>query len=834
MQNILLENNELPRIEELEVFHNFPTVLIQVFAATDDKKHLKHVLQETQKILPQATIIGCSSDGIIDNGLIHDYGHTIQLNVTVFSETTLTLAFSTQYSDCELLGKQIASQICHNDTKAIIAFSEASTVNGELFLEGLYPYCDDIIISGGIASTPTFTDTFIIAGEEILSSGIVAVSLNGARLNAYKDFSFGWQPVGKEMTVTGVKNNRIESIDNHSPLSIFRHYLGPDIADALPGVGSAFPLMIKRGENFIARGIIALDDEAFIVSGNVKTDDKVYIGYGNPNMIAHKNMLKENIQQNVPNPEAIFAYYCEGRRLFLPENVVKFEIDHLCDSTQIAGCFTLGEFYTHETYSLLNFSSTVLILSESTFTEPQFLHTPSLPLPLADKLSSLVPEGLFHLIDVRTKELEHQTYHDELTDLPNRAFFSEFLTIELEKANVNGIQVALLFLDLDHFKNVNDTLGHSAGDTLLKIIAQKINGVLGATDLMARLGGDEFIIMSSEYHSIDRLVDLATSILQLFYEPFKIDTHSFTLGASIGISLYPDDGSNAETLIKHADAAMYEVKYNGRNNFSFYHKEITHKALQRIAIENDLREAIKNDEFLINYQPLIDLESGKIRAAEALIRWQHPKDGIIMPDQFIEIAETSGLIIPIGEIVFDKTLKQFREWLDQGLNIEKICINVSAKQFRHDNIIALVSKYLNKYALPTKYLGIELTESTIMHNSDENMQTLQELHQLGISISIDDFGTGYSSLSYLKRFEINNIKIDKSFVENLPHDTNDKAIVQAIMAMANTLGLDVIAEGIETSEQKDFFASEKCKLVQGYYFSKPVSADQFSKLFLSY
>lgn len=833
MKNVVLRRHELPEAGDISPFRAFENVLVQVFAASDDLAHLQKILETLKQMLPQAVIIGCSSDGTIDRGKIHPYGGTVQLSLTGFEHTALSIAYAEHFEDSFELGKTIAAHLADKQTRLIISFSEAASVNGERYLEGIDHEADGLKVAGGVASTPTFSDTFVIADDRILRSGAVAVALRGEALHFCTNFVFGWEPIGRKMTVTNVEGNIIRAIDNQPPLSLFRYYLGDDIANALPGTGSAFPLLLMRDGHYIARGIIGVDGEAFIVSGNVKDEDEVYIGYGNPSIVAGKNTLSSHLHNNFPAPEAIFNYYCEGRHLFLPDHTVQTEAEQLEHNGISAGCFTLGEFYSHRSNALLNFSSTLLAMAEKNVQTPQPVLHYSHELSEDEKLSAMVTKGLFHLLDVRTKELQHQTYHDVLTSLPNRNFFNEMLVLELEKAKKTQTNVALLFLDLDNFKDVNDTLGHGSGDHLLQIIAQRIDEAITPDDLLSRWSGDEFVIMRTECHSLDRLTDLAAAILDIFKEPISIDDHHFTLGISIGISLYPNDGKDAETLVKHADAAMYAVKSGGKNNFSFYRKEMTEQALQRITLENDLRNAVKNEAFFLVYQPQVDLEDGKVIGVEALLRWDHPERGIIMPDNFIGVAERSGLIIPIGEMVMDMALRQFKAWKDAQLPIERISVNVSAKQFIFEDITALVKRYLDKYALSPKNLEIELTESTLMKYSDATLTTLEDLHALGVSISIDDFGTGYSSLSYLKRFRISNIKIDKSFVEQLPDSINDKAIVKAIIAIARTLGLDIVVEGIENSRQKAFFASEGRMLAQGFFYSKPLESDELISLLKS-
>lgn len=832
MKNIVLTYPSLPVKTAVAPFLTASAVLAQVFAATDDLDYVRDVIAQLKSALPGVTIIGCSSDGTIDNGTIYPYGKTVQVTLTGFEHTGLRLhRLAAESTDSHMLGRKLATELHHDDAGVMIAFSEASTINGELLLEGIEEVTRQLTITGGIASTPTFAGTFVIADDQLYHDGVVAVTLGGASLHFYTDYLFGWEPIGKEMQITSVQNSLITSIDHQPPLGVFRHYLGQGIAEQLPGIGSAFPLVLRRDGENIARGIIGLEDEALIVSGNVKTGDKVYIGYGNAAMIAQKNDFNDRLQQQMPVREVIFNYYCEGRHLFLPDNAVEIEAERLRENAPTAGCFTLGEFFTKRRNVLHNFSSTVLVLSENGALSERVNDPNRHSLNPHEKLSATIAKGLFNLIDVRTRELEHQTYHDPLTDLPNRIFFDESVSVELEKAKNDQRSFALFFMDLDHFKDVNDTLGHGSGDSLLRHIAKRFRQKLRHSDLLARWSGDEFVVLRRHFETADDLADLASSFISVFEEPILHHGHHFSLGISIGISLYPNDGQDTETLIKHADAAMYDVKYSSRNAFSFYRKEMTDEALQRINLENDLRAALKHEQFFLHYQPQVDFKSGKVTSAEALLRWQHPQRGLMMPEQFIPIAERTGLILPIGEKVLDMALAQFKSWKMQKLPIEKICVNVSVKQFRHDDIVSVIETYLSKHAVPAENLEIELTESTLMSQGTETLKTLERLHNMGITVSIDDFGTGYSSLGYLQRFKIDTIKIDKSFVKDLPGNEGNKAIVKAIIAMAHALGLKITVEGIENSLQNDFFVSESCTLAQGYFYGEPLESQTFERLF---
>lgn len=816
----------LPRLGD---FRKFNSVLIQIFAATSDLGKVRELLALIADYLPDAVIIGVSSDGVINQGELHEYGSVIQVSVSGFDKSYIKLASTENKTNSFQSGREIAENICVDSTKVIIAFSEASSINGEEFLEGIYSVNNHIIVSGGVASTPTFTDTFVIAGGRLLTGGAVAVSISGEKLQACRDHAFGWQPVGKKMKITEAQGNHIRSIDNKTPCEIFKHYLGDDVIDAMPGIGSAFPLMIKRGQSYIARGIIALEGEHFIVSGNVKENDTVYIGYGNPYNIAYQNKLTDSILNSINSPEVIFSYYCEGRRLFLPDDMVSYELEVLGQANSICGCFTLGEFYTEKQYLLLNFSSTLLALSES---EKNIKARDKASVP--DRVQNefgVVSEYLLHLIDTRTKELQHQAYHDELTGLPNRAYFREMLDMAVLNTVKRNKVLSVMFIDVDDFRKVNDTYGHAIGDRLLVEIANAIVKKIKPEDILARCGGKDFLVMHSDSSNHSQVKELVSNILLAFDKPFIVDEKSFTLRASIGVCEYPKDGTNQDTLIKNAEATVVDVKHAANKDFAFYHPDITEKPVQTATMEEDLRKALDSDELVVFYQPQIDLKTGKIVSAEALVRWSHPEKGLIFPDEFIGIAEETGLIYQLSEMMFDKALGQMRKWLDCDMEISKISVNVSAKQFIHDDMLLVVSRYLNKYALPPKCLDIEVNEFVIMSNTEKIHKRIVELQHFGTTISINNFGTDYSSFSYLKRFKVNALKIDKSFIKNIPHNENDVAITVAIIALAQSLNLDVVAEGVETSEQERFLIDQNCTLAQGYYYSRPVAVSEFDDLY---
>lgn len=428
--------------------------------------------------------------------------------------------------------------------------------------------------------------------------------------------------------------------------------------------------------------------------------------------------------------------------------------------------------------------------------------------------------------------------HDILTSLPNRMLFADRLQQAITYAERQHTNVALLFLDMDHFKNVNDTLGHHIGDSLLQEVAQRIRLCVRNSDTVSRQGGDEFVIMLPNLDGPhqDELGDImlvVNKLIESIAKPFVLEGHTIHLTTSVGVSVYPQDGSDGGTLIKHADTAMYQAKEAGRNGYRFFTQEMNRVIAKRVGLESKLRNALKNNELLLHYQPKVDLRSGEIIAVEALVRWQHPEDGLIAPDEFIPIAENSGLIAPLGRWVLSEACRQNQEWRESGLREIIMAVNLSPVQFQQRGLLDTVLAALAQSGMPANALELEITESAMMKNVEQAIITLNKMSELGISISIDDFGTGYSSLSHLKKFPIDELKIDQSFVRDLSVDKDDAAIVSAVISMAKSLGLSVIAEGVETIEQLRFLEKLDCDKMQGYYFSKPLPANEFRDLLAS-
>ncbi|MBI2295801.1 MAG: EAL domain-containing protein, partial [Betaproteobacteria bacterium] len=426
--------------------------------------------------------------------------------------------------------------------------------------------------------------------------------------------------------------------------------------------------------------------------------------------------------------------------------------------------------------------------------------------------------------------LEFLAHHDALTHLPNRTLFEDRLQEALNRAHRHAGKVGLLFVDLDRFKNVNDSLGHGAGDLLLQAVAERIKECVRKTDTVARLGGDEFAVLLDELAESQHAVNVAEKLRAALAQPFKLSGHELIISASIGISCYPHDGSDPQTLLKNADAAMYRAKEAGRDTYRFFAAEMHTVALDLLVMTNNLRLALERDELLLHYQPVVDLASGKVTALEALLRWKHPELGMIPPVRFIPVAEDSGLIVPIGEWVLKQACAQMKAWEAKGIAPRRIAVNLSARQFKQKDLPQHIAAILDETGLAPQRLELEITESMVMQDPAEAEKVLGQLHEMGIALAIDDFGTGYSSLSYLKRFPIDFLKIDRSFVRDIPGSPDDVAIARAIVALAKSLDLRVIAEGVETEQQLAFLKAEGCEEAQGYLLRKPISAEELEPL----
>ncbi len=427
-------------------------------------------------------------------------------------------------------------------------------------------------------------------------------------------------------------------------------------------------------------------------------------------------------------------------------------------------------------------------------------------------------------------QIAHSAEHDFLTGLPNRMLLNDRVNQAITMAPRHSKKVAVLFLDLDGFKHINDSLGHPTGDKLLQSIGKRLVNCVRSADTVSRQGGDEFVVLLSEVERSEDTAITARRMLQAVAEAHSIDQHDLHVTTSIGVSVYPDDGLDAETLIKNADTAMYQAKENGRQSYQFFKPAMNVRAVERQAIEESLRRALDRKEFAVHYQPMIDLKTGVITGAEALLRWTHPVRGPVSPGQFIPVAEDCGLILPIGKWVLREACQQARDWLDAGLPLGTMAVNISAMEFRGENFLEGVFAILKDTGLDPRFLELELTESVLMKHAGSTEAILKTLRARGVQLAVDDFGTGYSSLSYLRKFPIDALKIDQSFVRQITTTPDETTIVTAVISMGRSMKLRVVAEGVETQEELAFLQSHQCDQAQGYYFSRPVLPQQFAKM----
>jgi diguanylate cyclase (GGDEF)-like protein len=466
-------------------------------------------------------------------------------------------------------------------------------------------------------------------------------------------------------------------------------------------------------------------------------------------------------------------------------------------------------------------------------------------LPVRDEFGRVVRiEGVTQDVTEREqaqRRIRFLAYHDSLTGLANRQMFREMLDHTLARSQRTGSRCALLYLDLDRLKRINDSYGHTLGDQILREVASRLIASIRSADLVAhddslheevvaRLGGDEFTVLLTDLSRAEDAARVAARICAELGRPLQVAHVELVVTASIGIAIFPDNGADPETLLRHADMAMYAAKQRGRNTYEFFTEAMQQQAVERLSLEQDLARALESGQFSLHYQPQVDAGSGRIVSAEALLRWEHPQRGMVSPVQFIPVAEETGLIVPLGEWVVLTACRQMAEWRQAGLPVVPVAVNLSAHNFRSDSLLTSIAHALESTGLPSSYLHVELTESAVMQEPEAAMKTLGALKAIGLKLSIDDFGTGYSSLSTLKQFPIDLLKIDRSFVRDLPEDGSSASIVEAILALANALGLGVVAEGVETAAQRDFLCSRRCGLMQGYLFSKPLPADGFAGL----
>lgn len=434
---------------------------------------------------------------------------------------------------------------------------------------------------------------------------------------------------------------------------------------------------------------------------------------------------------------------------------------------------------------------------------------------------------------IAERKVKLLAYRDTLTDLPNRLLFADRLEQAIIRCERSRASMALMLIDIDDFKLVNDSFGHEAGDKLIKAVGQLISRSLRRADTIARLGGDEFAVIIEGIESPEDAISIADNLTTILEHNVRLDDRETYTSASIGIAVYPDDGKEARTLLKNADTAMFRAKENGRHCFQFYKPEMSVTAMERLDLENSLKAAFENDEFMILYQPVIDIQKNEIVSVEALLRWQHPEKGMIYPTDFISIVEDSGLIVALGEWLIVSACKQIEQWQEAGLKGQRVSFNIAPRQFKEQNMAVVFKQALAEHKIPASSLCVEVTESTLIENNGEVESTLKKLRDMGMQISLDNFGTGYASLAYLKDFPVDMVKIDRAFIAGIPDNREDSAIVDAICGLAHGLGLGIIAEGVENIRQLNVLQNKGCQYAQGFYWSKPMPGDEYEQYYMN-
>ncbi|MFE8696328.1 EAL domain-containing protein [Cytobacillus sp. FJAT-53684] len=952
-------NDQLYQFIHTNDLCEYPNLLVQVFSSNADRNFLVQLQTTIKKVIPYATVIGCTSAGEIYEGRIVEKG--IVLSFTIFEKTELKSALLHQsyYENSFEMGKGLAAQLLDFDTKAILVFSAGSEVDAQSLLDGIYKSNPELIVGGGVAcSDGIHQESYAFTEEELTSQGVVAVALQNEQLHVQAFSNNKWQEIGKTFTITKSKEMIIHTIDNKKPEQILKKYLGANFSKDLPDSGWEFPFIVHRNGEKVPLFINAvLKTGAILVNRRISEGEKITFAYPAIDEIIASSLsnLKQLAKKQV---ETIFVYNCSVKKRFARDFTEK-ELAMLQSISSANGFFTQGELVGGEPEKpkALGHSLTYIALSENIrqkqsdrkltfkYSAPAYLKTLSSLTHLMEashndfhllneslKVSEQYYKSLFNtntdiifstdlngqfksinpafeetsgysseeligksalklvmsedvprvrmhfskalkgreqyfdvtiqsksgeinLFQIKNipiivndecigiygigrniteqKKIEEKitelAYFDHDTGLPNRVKFTEQLEHMLERAKKKKRTLAVLSIDIDRFKIINDSLGHFVGDMVLKELAYRMEKVLPSGSYIGRFGGDKFTVVLSKDIHVEEVMKTSKAILKEISNSVNHKGQDFFVTASIGVSFYPEDGLDKHELLKNADIATNRSKNQGGNRVTFFSNEMNDQAMSRLELESYLRKALQKKEFYIMYQPLVDLETGEIFGSEALIRWNHPKLGLVSPVDFIPLAEETGLIEEIGSWVLRSACKQNKKWQALGYENLSVSVNVSAYQFQQPGFLKEVKRALHESKLEPKYLTLELTESTMLKNVDYSINTMHLLQKLGVKVSIDDFGTGYSSLSYLKDLPINTLKIDRSFINNLRVNTSDIAIVKAIITMGHGLEVKVLAEGVETKEQIDLLKELKCHYAQGFYIHRPLMITDFEQ-----
>ncbi len=951
--NVIYQNlDQIMLFIEDNQIHHAPSVLIQGFFGIMTEKEANFIKEDLLTILPQAVMIGCSTNGQILNESILYNQPVFSFTMFERSKVKVNLIEATSEFQMKKRGIHYGEELKRNSAKAILLFSSHVQVPTQSFIEGVHEGAPKVSLAGGISSNGLANLTsFVLTNEGSSTNAIAVVSLEGEQLSIIPVINEQWQEVGQSFYITKRTNEVIYEINGQKAIKVIRQYLGDHFVERLPNSGTEFPFILQKDGKKTALFITeVLKNGAIKMNASFDEESSFRFAFADLEKIAHTSIkdLKKISKKNI---EAIYLFNCVTR-IERIEHFTRHEVGMMNQISPVSGFFSHGEIgksqhgpkiffhslsylaisesvekrnnvarsftYHHPSEANTIVSLTHLInasaddiqelndniqISEDYFrslfenshdliystdlegrftsTNQAFMKTfgfdtneiigksalsfvkeEDAPIIKRNYLSTLAgheqiydltiklrngKERLFEIRNIPITVNDHcvgvfgiarnvtdqrqiegkitqLAYYDSETGLANRTKFLENLEEMIRRAKKKNKKMALLFIDLDRFKMINDSLGHFAGDFVLKEFSTRIQSVLPKGAYIGRFGSDKFTVLLTKETNEHRANLIAKQILATSQKPFIYQAQEFFSSASIGISQYPQDGKEGTLLLKNADIAHNTAKMGGGNQSSFYSTEMNKKMKRRVEMESHLRKALERNELFIVYQPLINLAESDQRLVgfESLLRWKHPDWGIISPAEFIPLAEETGIIDSIGKWVLIHACIHIKSWHERGYHGCSIAVNVSANQFKNSEFISDVKEALKISGLEPKYLHLELTESVMLNHSVSTIETIQKLSNQGVKIAIDDFGTGYSSLSYLKHLPIHILKIDQSFVQNMAENSPDSAIVQAVTMLAHGMGLEVVAEGVETNEQLNLLQNLGCDVAQGYFIKRPM------------
>ncbi|MEN0648715.1 EAL domain-containing protein [Caldifermentibacillus hisashii] len=839
-----IDKEQLKNFIEKHRLRLYTNILAQVFIGNGTWKEIQAIQFIMKELLPDVQLIGCTSSAAILDGKIVE-GKTV-INFTLFEHTKVETGLI-QITDHD---KKVETD--NLDLKTIIAYTTHPSIQTRDFFNDI-PAEKEVIVAGGSATNTSDKEVLVFTSDSVTSNGIVFVKLYNPNLFIDTYHNIEYSKVGECIKITEAENDRILSINNEKPIRFFEQSFGSYLKD-FHQAGCELPFMfVKNGDDKLCFIKDILPDGTMKASLELRSGDELYMVYVDLVRMIDSSILHLNRLANY-SVETVFTFI-NMRRKDLFESFTKQELHHLQALGEVSGLITLSEGMAGSvTDKTTNFSVAAIALSETeklpiaskkdVETAIEETETETLPAATRKKFHyhftsemskqlyfantmKLLTEQLAYL-SCSLEKANRMLFYDKDTELPNRLKITETVD-NLISDNVNK-RFAVLFIDIDRFKLINDSFGHYVGDMVIGIIANRLKSLLTDDIFIGRFAGDKFTVILRKELDAKQIMILANKILLSISEPLDYEGHEFAISASIGVSYYPDDGKDTETILRNADTAMNRAKKYGGNQIIFFASEMNVQIKYKFELENYLRRAIEKNELFLLYQPVVDLQTGRINGSEALIRWNHPNLGLISPMEFIPIAEETGLIHEIGKWVLMEGCRQNQEWFDSGYDELFISINVSARQFLHPTFVEHLHRSLQYSGMDPKKLHLELTETGMIDNVEKSIAIMKEIQNLGVKISIDDFGTGYSSLSYLKNLPIDTLKIDRSFINNFKSETVDYSIVKAIITMGNGLSVKVVAEGVETYEQLIELKKMNCDYAQGYYIEKPVHPDRFIEI----